>query len=401
MNLFYKMYCRAFQLCFKIALPILPYRDPKILNSLKEIGTTLKNNGHNNVIIVTDKTINKLGLIEPLIDDLRAKEIKYFIYDNVVANPTTDNVYEALKAYQDNGCEAIISFGGGSPMDCAKALGALVAKPKADLNKLKGILKVRKKIPTLIAIPTTAGTGSEATLAAVIVDSKTRHKYAINDFPLIPKYAVLDETVTLSLPKSIIATTGMDALTHAIEAYIGRSGNKKTSKDAMDAFKLIIDNIKDSYDNLNVLSKKNMLMASHLAGRAFSKAYVGYIHAIAHSLGGKYNIPHGLANAIILPYVLKEYGNTIYKKLYKLGLNANLFKSDRAIKDGALIVINKIEELNNYFNIPKYIKEIKREDIDELVGYALKEANPLYPVPKLWDKKQMKKMYYIIGDINE
>ncbi len=401
MNPFYKIYCRIFQLCFKIALPFLPYRDPKILNGLKEISSTLKKENINNVIIVTDKTINKLGLIASLINDLNSNNIKYSIYDNVISNPTTDNVYEALKIYQKDNCQAIISFGGGSPMDCAKALGALVIKPKADLNNLKGILKVRKKIPTLIAIPTTAGTGSETTLAAVIVDSKTRHKYAINDFPLIPKYAVLDASVTMSLPKNIISTTGMDALTHAIEAYIGRSGNKKTAKDASDAFKLIIDNIKESYDGTNIDAKKNMLMASHLAGRAFSKAYVGYVHAIAHSLGGKYNIPHGLANAIILPYVLKEYGNVIYKKLYKLGLNSNLFTEDTSIASGALIVINKIEELNNYFNIPKFIKEIKREDIDELVGYALKEANPLYPVPKLWDKKQMKKMYYLIGDINE
>ena len=401
MNPFYKIYCRIFQLCFKIALPFLPYRDPKILNGLKEISSTLKKENINNVIIVTDKTINKLGLIASLINDLNSNNIKYSIYDNVISNPTTDNVYEALKIYQKDNCQAIISFGGGSPMVCAKALGALVIKPKADLNNLKGILKVRKKIPTLIAIPTTAGTGSETTLAAVIVDSKTRHKYAINDFPLIPKYAVLDASVTMSLPKNIISTTGMDALTHAIEAYIGRSGNKKTAKDASDAFKLIIDNIKESYDGTNIDAKKNMLMASHLAGRAFSKAYVGYVHAIAHSLGGKYNIPHGLANAIILPYVLKEYGNVIYKKLYKLGLNSNLFTEDTSIASGALIVINKIEELNNYFNIPKFIKEIKREDIDELVGYALKEANPLYPVPKLWDKKQMKKMYYLIGDINE
>ena len=401
MNLFYKMFCRIFQLCFKIALPVLPYRDPKILDSLKEISVVLKNNKLNNVMIVTDKTINRLGLIEPLIANLNENNIKYSIYDDVVANPTTDNVYEALKIYQNNKCQAIISFGGGSPMDCAKALGALVVKPNADLNKLKGILKVRKKIPTLIAIPTTAGTGSETTLAAVIVDSKTRHKYAINDFPLIPKYAVLDPSVTLSLPKNIVATTGMDALTHAIEAYIGRSGNKNTRKDASDAFKLIFDNLKGSYDGNNIEEKKNMLVASHLAGRAFSKAYVGYVHAIAHSLGGKYNIPHGLANAIILPYVLKEYGKCIHKDLYKLGLNANLFDKDVSIAFGAKIVINKIEEMNEYFHIPKYIKEIQKDDIDELVCYALKEANPLYPVPKLWDRKQMKKMYYLIGDVNE
>lgn len=398
MNLFKKAYCRIFQLVFKIALPILPYRDPIIINNISSIPDTLNKEGINKVIIVTDKIINSLGLLDSLKTNLNDNNIPFVIFDDVVANPTSQNVLDAKKVYLDNNCRGIIAFGGGSAMDCAKGLGALIARPKKTLKQLGGILHVRKKIPTLIAIPTTAGTGSETTLACVVVDSETRHKYAINDFPLIPKYAVLDESVTMSLPDNVVSTTGMDALTHAIESFIGKSGNKSTRQDALDASKLIFENLLVSYHDKTKEARKNMLIASHKAGRSFSKAYVGYVHAIAHSLGGKYNIPHGLANAIILPIVLKEYGKKIHKKLYKLGLYCNLFDKNTSISDGAQIVIKKIEDMNKEMNIGNKIKGINKNDIQELAKYALKEANPLYPVPVLWDYKKIVDVYLKIGE---
>ena len=228
--------------------------------------------------------------------------IEYHVYDKTVANPTTDTVEEALAIYKDNKCDCIIGFGGGSSMDCAKAVGVRIARPKTHLSKLGGILKVHAKLPLLIAIPTTAGTGSETTLAAVIADATTRHKYAINDFPLIPRYAVLDPKVTLTLPASITATTGMDALTHAVEAYIGNSTTPGTRKDALMATELIFNNLdRASTHGSDTTARKNMLKAAYYAGCAFTKSYVGYIHAIAHSLGGEYIVPHGLSNALILP----------------------------------------------------------------------------------------------------
>ena len=258
-----------FQAVLKTALPLLPYKNPNTIDKICDISIVLKVNGKIHPLIVTDKTIRGLGLIAPLEETLKTACIPYSIYDGVVANPTTQNVKEALKVYKSEGCDCLIGFGGGSPMDCAKCVGALLARPKKDLNALCGILKVRKKIPLLIAVPTTAGTGSETTLAAVVVDSATHHKYAINDFPLIPSFAVLDEEVCATLPKHIISTTGMDALTHAIEAFIGRGGNKSTRRDALDAAKLIFANIEKSY-NGDKLASKLMLMASHKGGRAFS-----------------------------------------------------------------------------------------------------------------------------------
>ena len=314
MNPLKKIYCRIFQNVFKFALPFLPYRNPEIISSLKAVPDVLKKKKCKNVLIITDAGIHKLGLTDRLEKVLTDSSIPYILYDKTVANPTTVNVAEALELYHENNCQAIIGFGGGSSMDCAKAVGARVAKPHQSLAKMKGILKVHKKLPLLIAVPTTAGTGSETTLAAVIVDAETRHKYAINDFPLIPRYAVLDPKVTLSLPPFITATTGMDALTHAVEAYIGNSTTPGTRKNARDAVQLIFENLDTAYtDGSNKEARRNMLRASYFAGCAFTKSYVGYVHAVAHSLGGQYNVPHGLANAVLLPYVLEAYGKTIYK----------------------------------------------------------------------------------------
>ena len=398
MNLFTKIYCRTYQWVFKILLPVLPYRDPKIIESVGGVPEAVKQNGKQKPLIVTDGTIYSLGLCNGLEESLKSQGIDYEVFCGVVANPTTSNVEDALKIYKDGGCDCIIAFGGGSPMDCAKGVGARVARPKKQLNKLGGILKVRKKIPLLIAIPTTAGTGSETTLACVVVDSETRHKYAINDFPLIPSYAVLDEEVTMSMPPHVAATTGMDALTHAIEAFIGRSGNKGTRKDALDAIKLIFENIEASYNQKTREARKNMLIASHKAGRAFSKAYVGYVHAVAHSLGGKYDVPHGLANAVLLPIVLKQYGKAAHKKLKKIAVFCGLCDKKASAEAGARAVIDKIEELNAAMNIPKTLN-VRAEDIDGLAEYAYREATPLYPVPALWSRKKLKEIYRIAGGL--
>jgi len=393
MNFFKKFYCRTYQTAFKIMLPFLPYRQPKILNNNKEVCEVLKQNNIKNLMLVTDNGIKSLGLTNKLEEQIKQDDINLFIYDKTVPNPTTDNVNEALELYKNNNCQALIAFGGGSVMDCAKAVGAKVARPKKTLKQMKGVLKVNKKIPLLIAVPTTAGTGSETTLAAVITDSATRHKYAINDFPLIPKYALLDENLTVGLPKHITSTTGMDALTHAIEAFIGRSTTKQTRKCALYATKTILENILEVYNNpQNLEARKNMLLASYNAGIAFTKSYVGYVHAIAHSLGGKYNVPHGLANAVILPKVLKKFGKHVYKKLWKMGLYCNLFEKSTSYEDGAKLFIQKIEELNIKMQIPSTISQLKKEDILDLAKTAEHEANPLYPVPELWDIKDLQQI---------
>lgn len=394
MNIFKKAYCRTYQFAFKCMLPLLPYRQPEILDNNDDIVKTLKIKNISKVLLVTDKSIRTLGLTKSLEDTLKTNNIQAIVFDETVPNPTSTNVADALKLYNENNCQAIIAFGGGSAMDCAKGVGARIARPKKSLNQMKGVLKVRRKLPLLIAIPTTAGTGSETTLAAVITDSETRHKYAINDFPLIPSYAALMPELTIGLPKHITSTTGMDALTHAVEAYIGRSTTKETRRCALSAVKLIFENLQTAYDNpSNLQARRLMLEAAYNAGLAFTKSYVGYVHAIAHSLGGKYNIPHGLANAVILPYVLKGYGKKIYKKLWEMGVYAGLFEKSVSVEDGAKIFIQSIEDLNAHMNIGTSIDKIEEKDIPELAKTAEKEANPLYPVPVLWTAKQLEKIY--------
>lgn len=394
MNTFKKIYCRAFQLAFRIVLPVLPYRDPKIINKIPEIVKILEKEKHKKPIIITDNTIKSLGLTTELETSLKENGYEYALFTETVPNPTTEVVEKAVKMYIENNCDCIIAFGGGSPMDCAKATGARIARPKASLSKLAGLLRVHWKIPTLIAIPTTAGTGSETTLAAVITDSETRHKYTMNDFALIPPYAVLDPKVTHSLPTHIAATTGIDALTHAVEAYIGGTTCKKSREDAETAVKLIFENIEKAAIDKDINSQKNMLVAAHRAGRAFSMSYVGYIHAVSHSLSGKYDMPHGLTNAIILPIVLEKYGNTVYKKLAKLARCANISVNECSDEILAKKFIEAIRDLNKKLGIPEKISGINGQDIPEMAKYADKEANPLYPVPILWDANELEQIYY-------
>lgn len=397
MNIFYKAYCRIYQFCFKLALPLLPYRKPIILDSEEEIIEVLKKEKINSVLVATGKGIVDAGLLTPLTQILDSAKIRYLVYDGTVPNPTIDNVEEARKVYVDNNLEAIIAIGGGSVLDLAKVAGARVVNPKKPVHKMKGLLKIRKKLPPLFAIPTTSGTGSEVTIAAVITDSKTHHKYPINDFCLIPHYAVLDYRNTLGLPKSITSTTGMDALTHAVEAYIGNTRTKETKKMSLEATKLIVENIKVCYHHPeNEEARRNMLYASHYAGIAFTKAYVGYVHAIAHTLGGKYNIAHGLANAIILPIMLEEYGSSVYKKIKELAVYSGIALESDTKEEATRKFINWIYDANKEMGIPVNIDLIEEKDIDELTSFALKEGNPLYPVPKLMGRKEIKAMYYKI-----
>ena len=402
MNSLRKIYCRGFQTVFKAALPFLPYRKPKIVNSVKALPEVMQKKKCTKVLIITDAGIRKLGLTGRLEKALADTGIPYCIYDKTVANPTTDNVSEAMTLYLEEGCDCIIGFGGGSSMDCAKATGARIAKPKQSLAKMNGILKVHKKLPLLMAVPTTAGTGSETTLAAVITDAQTRHKYPINDFCLIPRYAVLDPKVTLSLPPFITATTGMDALTHAVEAYIGNSTTYGTRKDALLAVQLIFENIYTAYEEgSSVEARRNMLHAPFYAGCAFTKSYVGYVHAIAHSLGGEYNVPHGFANAVILPMMLEAYGEKIHKKLARLAAAAGLADPDTPDYDSAKRFIQAIKDMKKHFGIGDRIPQIRQTDIPKLAHYADKEANPLYPVPVLMNAAELEPFYYRLMDTGE
>ena len=386
-----KIYCRGFQTVFRLILPFLPYRDPKILHRLGEVPPLLKEKKIRRVLLVTDENLRKIGVTAPLEEALEQAGIFCAVYDETVPNPTVANAEAARETYLDNGCEAVIAFGGGSPMDCAKALCARIARPDRSLLQMKGLLKVRRATPLLIAVPTTAGSGSETTLAAVITDEKSHHKYVINDFALIPSYAVPDPAVTATLPKAVAAATGMDALTHAVEAFIGRSTTKETRADALKAVELIFRHLEKVCENGAEEDREQMLYASYLAGKAFTRSYVGYVHAVAHSLGGAYGTPHGETNAILLPHVLRAYGEAAEHKLALLADAAGIGGSGE--KEKAAAFIAAIEAMNRRLGIPDDIGALKEDDIPSLARRADKEANPLYPVPRLMDAKELESLY--------
>ncbi len=391
MSVLYNAYCRTFQKVMKLAVNFLDWREPEIIRGagcVKELPKTIKARGVSTVLVVTDKGLMGLHLLDPLFEALSKEGVNYTVYDGVQPNPTIQNIEQALAMYKAAECNGIVAFGGGSPMDCAKACGARVVRPNKTVPQLRGLLKVMKKLPPLFAVPTTAGTGSETTIAAVVSNPETHEKNAINDPRLRPKVAVLDPELTIGLPPHITSTTGMDALTHAVEAYIGSSNTKGTVAAAEKATKLIFDNLFEAYSNgKNLEARENMLVASYYAGVAFTRAYVGYVHSIAHNLGGTYGTPHGLANAVILPHMLEFYGSKAYKKLAKLADVAGLNTAGLTDEQKAKLFINAIKDFNKRMNIPEKFDFIKDEDVPLIAKRALMEGNPLYPVPKIMDQK--------------
>lgn len=402
MNVLYRAFCRVYQFCFHLALPVLPYRQPQRLANLDEIPALLRRLGVGSALLVTDQGLRAVGITAGLEDRLAENGIRCAVYDGTCANPTVENVEQARALYEKEQCGCLIAFGGGSSMDCAKAVGARIAYPHRSVNQMKGLLRVLRKLPPLIAIPTTAGTGSEVTITAVITDREKRHKYTMNSFALIPAYAVLDPAVTFTLPPHLTATTGMDALTHAVEAYIGRSTSKETRALALRATQRIFTSLEAAFqDGQNRAARADMLAAAYEAGIAFSKSYVGYIHAVAHSLGGQYNIPHGLANAVLMPIVLEAYGAPAHKKLHEMGVAAGVVLAGDTYEAGAKKFIRAIRELNERMGLPKTLAGIREEDIPQMARYAAREANPLYPVPKLMDAGELQQFYKTVSGRRE
>ncbi len=394
MNPLKKVYCRCFQLVFRLAIPLMPYRKPRILSSVSDCAEELARLGVTSVLLVTDAFLRRSAATAVLEKALGERGISCHVYDGTQPNPTVQNVAEATERYRAGGCQALVAFGGGSSMDCAKATGACVVYPGRKLSKMKGLLRVLRQLPPLVAIPTTAGTGSEATVTAVITDPEKRHKYTMNNFTMIPRYAVLDPSVTYSLPPQLTATTGMDALTHAVEAYIGGSTTNETRQLALEATRLVFGSIRAAHaDGSNHSAREAMLQAAYKAGVAFTKSYVGYVHAVAHSLGGQYGIPHGLANSVLLPVVLERYGAAVYRKLRQLALAAEVCRESDSAETAAKKFIQAIRELNKAMGIPEKFDVIKEADIPQMSRYADKEANPLYPVPVLMDERELRWFY--------
>ena len=390
-----KVFCRCFQGVMKIGMYVLPWGMPKTLEgpgSVKQLPELIREKGYSRVLIVTDSMLMGLHLLDPMLEALKKEDVSFAIYDKVAPNPTDLNVEEGVALFKEHNCEAMIAFGGGSPMDCAKGIGARTARPNKKVQKLQGLFRVLKRIPTIFAVPTTAGTGSETTIAAVITESATHHKASINDLCLMPKYAVLDPELTVGLPPKVTSTTGMDALCHAVEAYTNHTYNSQLENDlCRKAVKLIYDNLYTAYeDGSNLQARQNMQRAAFYAGRAFTRGSVGYVHAIGHTLGGLYGTPHGLAMSVLLPLVMRQYGSAAHRRLAELCDVCGIQAEEQTDAAKAEAFIRWMEEMKEKMEIPKYPPTLKEEDLDQVVAWAYKEGNPLYPTPVCWSKEDFR-----------
>jgi len=345
--------------------------------------------GLKRVLLVTDKDLMGLGLPNGLLASLAEHGVAYTVFDEVQPNPTIENVEAGVRAYKEHGCDAIVAFGGGSPMDCAKTIGARLGNPFLSVRRMEGYFRVLLPLPPFFAVPTTAGTGSEVTIVAVITDAASHRKFVITDIKLTPKLAVLDPELMVGLPPHITAATGMDALTHAVEAYVGVSGTPFTDDNAERAVRLIFEYLEEAYQNgKNLEARYQMALASYCAGAAFTRAYIGYVHAIAHNMGGLYGVPHGLANAIILPKVLRFSLHEAQGKLAALARLVNLGAPGDSEEALAVKFIEAIEGMNQRMQIPTTIAELQESDIPLIAKRALAEAHPDYPVPRIMTRAE-------------
>ncbi len=386
-TLFERAYCRGFQGILKLGNYFMGYRMPVFWEGsgkVKALGAILKAQGINDVLVVTGSGMVGRGQVQPMLAGFEENGIRYTLQTYDRPDPTSEDVELGYETYQSSGCKAIVALGGGSRIDCAKGIAAKAAQPKKQVSQLQGLMKVHRKTPVLIAVPTTAGAGSETTLAAVITDGATHRKASINDPFLIPKYAVLDPELTVALPPFTTATTGMDALAHAVEAYTNHTYNTKLeNRLAKEAVKLIYDNLLLAVeDGTNLEARQNMQRGAFCAGRAFTRGCVGYVHAVGHTLGGLYGVPHGLAMAVLLPKVMRQFGAPAHRRLAELAEVCGIPGGSAAEKAEGFLAW--MEETNAKMGLPHGFDCIEDRDIPQMIAWARREANPLYPVPVIW-----------------
>jgi alcohol dehydrogenase len=376
---------RIYMAIFKVVTALMPFKWPRMFEgtgSSLDLVRHMADEGHRNVLLVTDAVLVKLGVLEKMKTELETQGVKYVIYDGVEPNPTVEQIEAGYRMLMENGCQAILAVGGGSPIDAAKMIGAR-AKNNKPVVKLTGLLRVHKGMLPLYAVPTTAGTGSEVTIAAVVSDTANKRKIAAMDLRLLPRAAALDGALMTGLPAHITAATGMDALTHAVESFVSRNAMKKTDEKALEATQLVMKYLETAVsDGGNLEARQKMARASHLAGIAFTQAGVGYVHGIAHKFGALYHTPHGLANAIVMPHVLDFSLPNCADRLAILARACGIGEKGADDVHLARAFIARIREMNAKFGIPTQLAALKSSDIPEVARSAIAEARFTYAVPR-------------------
>ncbi|MBD1582544.1 iron-containing alcohol dehydrogenase [Pseudoalteromonas sp. S16_S37] len=367
-------------------------------NALADAINALDLSEGSKVLIVTDRTLIQLPIINKQIELINKLGLIPVVFADVNPNPSITNVEQGFACYQQNNCRGIIAIGGGSVIDCAKLIGAKVVRPNKAVSDFKGLFKVLRRLPPNIAIPTTAGTGAETTVAAVVNDPQAQLKYAATDFSLVPQHAVLLPELTASLPEHLTATTAIDALTHAIEALLSVNTLAFSRQRALQACDIIFTYLPKAYAKGNDLhAREQLLLASFYAGQAFTRTSVGYVHAISHQLSANYGTAHGLSNAVLLLPVLRWYGQRIDDTLAMIARECRLTSLDYPIARQAQDLLTHIEQLLKMMNIQTHFTELRNEDIDTLAKEALKEAHPDYPVPYFMNLSECRNILHSVS----
>jgi alcohol dehydrogenase class IV len=368
----------------------LPFSKPTLFSgpgSSLELCEAISQMGVHKLLIVTDSMLVKIGLLDEIEKKLTGLGVRFVVYDGIQPDPTVAQIEAGLKVLRRDRCQAILAVGGGSSIDAAKVIAARATNDKP-ISAMEGMFKVFTAPMALYAIPTTAGTGSEVTIAAVVSDPERKKKTPIMDPKLVPMMAALDGALMTGLPPHITAATGMDALTHAVEAYISANALPETDGYALAATKLIMENLPRAVaKGKDLKARQAMSFASYYAALAFTRAGVGYVHAISHNFGGFYHTPHGLANAIVMPYVLDFSKKSCTRKLARLGEASGLRQKGDRPQKLATRFIEHIRELNAEFGIPDRLEALQESDIPAIAKSALKEAHYTYAVPRYMDQR--------------
>ena len=345
--------------------------------------------GFDKVLIVTDEFLGGSGLLDGIKQVLDDTGVEYAVFDGVLPDPGFDQVQTGEAVLRTEGCQAVLAVGGGSVLDAGKMIAMLHTNP-GDLDAFDGIQKAKRPGLPLFAIPTTAGTGSEITPAAVITDPVAHRKVPVADSKMIPGYVALDADVMKSMPPGITAATGMDALTHAVESYLSKASTESTELQARAAVRLIFKYLTRAWhDGGDMEARDGMALASFYAGAAFGRTSVGYVHGIAHQLGRVCGTPHGNANAMVLPEVLRAYGDCVHERLAPLATHVGLGQDEEAAAALAARFIDAIADIRAEMELPLQPRGLKNEDVDGIVAEALAEAGGLYPVPRYMSEAEI------------
>ncbi|HOQ72537.1 MAG: iron-containing alcohol dehydrogenase [Smithellaceae bacterium] len=380
---------KASTACFMV---LVPSRENVVLEgpgSIRKLPDLMKKQNIQKPLVITDRVLMEKHLPVSLFEAFKAAGMPYMVYDGVQPNPSIENVEEAYGLYVKSNCDAVVGFGGGSSMDCAKVVAGRAVRPHLTAEQLGGYFKIMlpfpKKLPRIIAVPTTAGTGAETTSAAVITDNSRDTKYTVNDFLIHPHVIVLDPELTLGLPPFFTAITAMDALSHAVEGYIGGAHCKFSDAYSEKAVRMIFSHIDRVYKNGGDLEARGqMMLASYYAGIVLNRALTGYVHPFAHKIGGMYHLPHGRVIGAVMPPVFEFYNETVSRRLGRLADVIGASKPGMSLHQKAAAFIASIRGFNRAYGIGETIPELREADFPEIAESVHGECVP-YPVPRIMD----------------